>query len=188
MRRIIVATLITLSLTLAACSPYDPPAAAEPATTTTTTVAPACDQACIYRYAHAVETARIHRVYAYAAAVERARVARIYAFAAAVERARLARLAYPAGQCGGSLPPCYVMRRESGGDPRIWNGGCYAPIGWTGKSPCGSSSASGKWQAIRSSWARFGGYLNAADAPESVQDTWARRLYAGGRGGSHWGM
>lgn len=93
--------------------------------------------------------------------------------------------------CGGSLPPCYVMNRESGGGYiNLWNGGggpgCTAPYGWTGKSPCGSSSASGKWQFVRGTWARFGGYLNAADAPESVQDAKARQVWNGGRGCSHW--
>lgn len=90
------------------------------------------------------------------------------------------------GRCGGDLPPCSIMQRESGGDPRIWNGVCYAPTGWTGNSPCGSSSASGKWQFVRGTWAGFGGYLNAADAPESVQDAKARQVWAGGRGCSHW--
>lgn len=80
--------------------------------------------------------------------------------------------------CGGDLPPCYVMMRESKGYINIWNGGC--------SYPCGSSSASGKWQAIRSSWGGYGGYRNAADAPESVQDAWARRLWRGGSGCSHW--
>lgn len=95
--------------------------------------------------------------------------------------------AVSSGRCGGDLPPCYVMQRESGGDPRIWNGGCHAPVGYAGRtSPCGVSSASGKWQAIRSTWGGYGGYLNAADAPESVQDAWARQLWAGGRGCSHW--
>lgn len=88
-------------------------------------------------------------------------------------------------QCGGDLPPCSTMRRESGGDLRIWNGGCYYPVGYAGSNPCGST-ASGKWQFIRSTWAMFGGYLNAADAPESVQDAKARATWAGGRGCSHW--
>lgn len=91
------------------------------------------------------------------------------------------------GRCGGDLPPCYVMERESGGDPRVWNGGCYAPVGHVGISPCGVSDASGKWQFLRSSWAGYGGYLNAADAPEWVQDEKARMLFAGGAGCSHWG-
>lgn len=90
------------------------------------------------------------------------------------------------GRCGGDLPPCYVMQRESGGDIRIWNGGCYAPVGHQGRSPCGVSSASGKWQFVRGTWGGFGGYVNAADAPESVQDERARQLWAGGRGCGHW--
>lgn len=157
MRRLIATTLIVL--TLAACSPYDTPAAATapPATT--------CDRACVEK---------THRTYAFAAAVERARIQRIYAFAAAVEQARLARLAYPAGQCGGSLPPCYVMRRESGGNIRAQNP---------------RSTASGKWQFLDSTWRRIpgtGGYAKARHAPEHVQDAAARWLWAGGRGCSHW--
>ena len=122
----------------------------------------------------------------YAAAVEDAKWRAIVEYAAAVEAHRLAEAAYRPGQCGGSLPSCSVMRRESGGDIRIWNGGCYAPIGWRGKSPCGTSSASGKWQMIRGTWGGFGGYVNAADAPERVQDERARILFAGGAGAGHW--
>lgn len=88
--------------------------------------------------------------------------------------------------CGGDLPPCAVLRRESGGDPRKWNGGCYAPVGWTGRSPCGTSSASGLWQFVRGTWNGYGGYLNAADAPAEVQNEKARLAWAGGRGCSHW--
>lgn len=183
MRRTI-ATAITV-LTLAACSPYDTPADATPAPTTRPQhPATTCDRACW----HAVKLRQQNERLWWAEVVRqqhaRAAWARLTAHVEAQRRAS----AYRPGQCGGSLPPCYVMRRESGGNIRIWNGGCYAPVGWRGKSPCGTSSASGKWQAIRSSWGGFGGYVNAADAPESVQDAWARRLYAGGRGGSHWGL
>jgi hypothetical protein len=75
------------------------------------------------------------------------------------------------GRCGGSLPPCYVMMRESRGDIRAENP---------------TSSASGKWQFIDSTWAGFGGYARASHAPESVQDEKARQLWAGGAGCSHW--
>lgn len=89
--------------------------------------------------------------------------------------------------CGGDLPPCSVLRRESGGDLRVWNGHCYYPIGYAGSNPCGST-ASGKWQFIRSTWNGYGGYLNAADAPAEVQNAKARELWAGGKGASHWGL
>lgn len=100
------------------------------------------------------------------------------------------------GRCGGDLPPCHVMLRESGGDIRRWNGHkadgspCYAPVGWRGRvapdCPGASSSASGKWQFVRGTWANHRGYLNAADAPEWVQDEKARQVWNGGKGASHW--
>lgn len=75
------------------------------------------------------------------------------------------------GRCGGDLPPCSVMRCESGGNLRAENP---------------SSSASGKWQIVDGTWDGYGGYRHAADAPESVQDAKARELYAGGRGRGQW--
>ncbi len=183
--RVLATILAGLVLALTVATGVGPPgasaSAAPPTTTTTTTaVAPACDPACVarihrtYAYAAAVERARVHQVYAFAAAVERARVARIYAFAHAVEQARQA-AAYPRGQCGGRLPSCRVLNRESGGDLRVWNGRCYAPYGWRGavapNCPRARSSASGKWQMVRGTWSYCRtGYVNAADAPERVQD------------------
>lgn len=69
--------------------------------------------------------------------------------------------AVASGQCGGDLPPCWIMMRESGGNPRAQNP---------------SSSASGKWQILDSTWGGFGGYAHAKDAPEAVQDARARQL------------
>lgn len=89
--------------------------------------------------------------------------------------------------CGGDLPPCYVLERESlmaDDPPRVWNGNCYMPTGSLGQ--CGASTASGLWQFLRSTWNNFGGYINAADAPVDVQNAKARQLWAGGRGCSHW--
>lgn len=75
------------------------------------------------------------------------------------------------GVCGGDLPSCCIMRRESGGSP-------------TAQNP--SSSASGKWQFMHDTWAGYGGYENAKDAPASVQDERARQVWAGGAGASNW--
>jgi len=72
--------------------------------------------------------------------------------------------------CGGDLPPCCVLRRESNGVP-------------TARNPSG---AGGLWQFMPSTWNGFGGYSNAADAPPSVQNEKARQVWAGGAGGSNW--
>lgn len=76
------------------------------------------------------------------------------------------------GRCGGNLPPCCVMMRESGGS-------------LTAQNP--TSTASGKWQFINGTWNGYGGYAEAWMAPESVQDAKAAELWAGGAGASHWG-
>jgi transglycosylase-like protein len=73
--------------------------------------------------------------------------------------------------CGGALPPCYVLARESGGDPTAEN-----PI----------STASGLWQILDSTWQGFGGYSHASDAPPDVQNARAAELWDGGAGCSHW--
>lgn len=75
------------------------------------------------------------------------------------------------GPCGGDLPPCYVKMRESRGDYRAENP---------------RSTASGAWQFIDSTWAGYGGYAHASDAPPELQDQRARDLWAGGAGCSHW--
>lgn len=73
--------------------------------------------------------------------------------------------------CGGDLPPCYVLARESGGNP-------------TAQNP--RSTASGLWQFLDSTWANFKGYAKARLAPVDVQNERARQLWAGGRGCAHW--
>ena len=167
MRRTI-ATAITV-LTLAACSPYDTPADASPAPTTTTATA-ACDRAC---WTAIVQRQRDERLW-WAEVVRqqhaRAAWARLTAHLEAQRRAS----AYRPGQCGGSLPPCYVMIRESRGNIRAQNP---------------RSTASGKWQFLDSTWRRIPaarGYSKARHAPEQVQDAAARWLWNGGRGCSHW--
>lgn len=89
--------------------------------------------------------------------------------------------------CGGDLPPCWVLRRESlmaADPPRVWNGNCYMPVGSLGQ--CGRSTASGLWQVLRSTWKGYAGYINAADAPVAVQNDFARMLWQNGRGCSAW--
>lgn len=88
---------------------------------------------------------------------------------------------YPSGCPGGeagciaTATPCavpdYVCHRESSAINK-WN--------------YGGSGASGKYQAMPSTWGGYGGYANAADAPEAVQDAWAAELWNGGAGCSHW--
>ncbi|MEJ7763894.1 MAG: transglycosylase SLT domain-containing protein [Acidimicrobiales bacterium] len=73
--------------------------------------------------------------------------------------------------CGGNLPPCYVMWRESRGNP-------------TAQNP--TSSASGLWQFIHGTWNHYKGYNEAKYAPPSIQNEKARFVWAGGRGCSHW--
>jgi hypothetical protein len=80
------------------------------------------------------------------------------------------------GACGGSLPPCSVMQRESGGDPTAVSPASY----------CGGRGCYGKWQYDPLTWAGYGGYANANLAPESVQDEKARSDWAGGAGCFHW--
>lgn len=181
MKRVIFATILSLTI-MSACAPA---ATAAPKPATTTTTPRSTDWAAV------IQRQRNERIY-WAEVVKQQRTraadaawrARVVAYWAALHAP------YPHGLCGGDLPPCRVLHRESKGDIRIWNGECYAPFGWRGATapncPRAQSSASGKWQAIRGSWGGYGGYVNAADAPERVQDDRARQLWNHGRGCSHW--
>ena len=119
---------ITLSLTILACTP-SAAANATPAPTTTPTAT--CDRAC---WTAVVARQKAERAW-WAEVVRqqhaRAAWARLLAHLEAQRRASV----YRSGQCGGSLPPCYVMRRESGGNIRAQNP---------------RSTASGKWQFLDS--------------------------------------
>lgn len=77
--------------------------------------------------------------------------------------------------CGGDLPPCWVLQRESGGNPTAVN-----PDG------CGGYSCGGLWQFDPRTWDGYGGFAYAQDAPADVQNAKARQLWAGGAGCSHW--
>lgn len=78
------------------------------------------------------------------------------------------------GRCGGDLPPCWVLKREStspsypnGGDPNAYN-----PTG------CSGRGCRGKWQCDPATCDGTG--------TEAEQDAEARRVWANGRGCSHW--
>lgn len=79
--------------------------------------------------------------------------------------------------CGGDLPYCSVLERESHGDPTAKN--------WSG---CHRRGCFGLWQFDPRTWANYGGYSRADLAPAGVQNEKARLLWAGGRGCSHWGV
>lgn len=65
------------------------------------------------------------------------------------------------------LPPCWVMQRESGGDPNAYN-----PTG------CGGRGCRGKWQCDPRTCSGTG--------TEEEQDAEARALWNHGAGCSHW--
>lgn len=73
--------------------------------------------------------------------------------------------------CGGNLPPCFVLQRESRGDPRAENP---------------TSTASGLWQFLDSTWAGYAGVRHASYASVASQNQRAVQLWAGGKGCSHW--
>lgn len=88
------------------------------------------------------------------------------------------------GRCGGSLPSCCTMERESHGNPyAVEPGHAGAPSGDPGDP---WHHASGKWQFMPETWNGYQGYPYAAAAPEAVQDDKAREVFAGGAGASHW--
>lgn len=90
--------------------------------------------------------------------------------------------------CGGDLPPCWVLNRESRGNPTAVNPrGCSAHI--TGG--CG-----GLWQFDPRTWVgcwcpswrsmTYRGYARAEHAPAEVQNARAREVWRGGAGCGNW--
>jgi len=66
------------------------------------------------------------------------------------------------GTCAGSIPG-HIIYRESKCNPMAVNS---------------RSGAAGKYQVLESTWAGYGGYATADQAPEDVQDAWAAEAYA----------
>ena len=71
----------------------------------------------------------------------------------------------------GTCSETGIFLAESGGD-------------WRAQNP--TSSASGGYQFIDSTWAGHGGYARAKDAPPHVQRERFLALWADGAGASHW--
>lgn len=173
-----IGSSILLVLTLMFVAPVATNAQTRPNTTTTTvdpqpTKAKGLTQAQIKAWAAAY---RRHEIRMWKAAIREKQIRdwiwrTNYNKMIAHLKAEKARKSYPRGLCGGDLPPCYVMMRESKGNI-------------TAQNP--RSTASGKWQFLDSTWAGFGGYAKARYAPERVQDAKARALWNHGRGCSHW--
>jgi hypothetical protein len=180
-------SFIVLSLSLLFVVPMTTNAQDAPITTTTTTTVPVTTTTTTQKHKvdgptaeqirKWVEAYRRHQIRMWVAAYRRHQIRMWIAtvnwnkWMAAAVKYEKAKKAYPSGLCGGDLPPCYVMMRESRGNI-------------TAQNP--RSTASGKWQFLDSTWAGFGGYAKARYAPESVQDAKARQLWNHGRGCSHW--
>ena len=171
MRRalIITAIALTIAATLVAI-PQSQAVAGPPARATTTTTQP--DWPAIIRrqqlerawWAEIVRRqladAAYLRLLRYAAAVAASRECRGYG---CVQGIRV---------CGGDLPTCPIVWRESRFDPRAENP---------------TSTASGLYQFIDGTFATCRtGYRHASSAPVSVQVGCARQIWNHGRGASHW--
>ena len=69
------------------------------------------------------------------------------------------------GQCAGDMEACLaaIARCESGGRYDAENS---------------TSTASGRYQVLKTTWAAYSGYVEAKDAPPEVQERWAREAFA----------
>lgn len=102
------------------------------------------------------------------------RYARLLAYAAAVAASQCWGYGCVQGirVCGGDLPTCPIVWRESRFDPHAENP---------------TSTASGLYQFIDGTFATCRtGYRHASSAPVSVQVSCARQIWNHGRGASHW--
>jgi hypothetical protein len=164
--------VLALIAGLTACGAAGAEVQTQPATAPATHAASSRDDVHEIRRANAMRRAQFEKAVAYAAALGHNIDLANWARFRAQEAARHQRAAqhyvvhhtpaaqYGVGACGGDLPPCWIMMRESRGNIRAMN----------------PSGAAGKWQIMPGTWNGYGGYSSAADAPEAVQDAKARTL------------
>ncbi len=85
--------------------------------------------------------------------------------------------------CGGDLPPCWVLQRESRGNPDAYNpSGCVQ----TDREGNTYRGCYGLWQFGVVTFRGLGYSGVATDYGADVQNEAARRLWAGGAGCSNW--
>jgi septal ring factor EnvC (AmiA/AmiB activator) len=116
-----------------------------------------------------------------------AEIARIQAAQAAAARAAAARQAAQAsGSAGaGGTPTPVGPSPGPGGSYTIPSSVVQCESGGQNLTP-NSAGASGFYQILPSTWAGYGGYGQAYQAPKSLQDQRAAQLWNGGAGASNW--
>jgi septal ring factor EnvC (AmiA/AmiB activator) len=115
-----------------------------------------------------------------------AEIARIQAAQAAAARAAAAQQAAQAsGSFSGATPTPVGPSPGPGGSYTIPSSVVQCESGGQNLTP-NSAGASGFYQILPSTWAGYGGYGQAYQAPKSLQDQRAAQLWNGGSGASNW--
>jgi septal ring factor EnvC (AmiA/AmiB activator) len=107
------------------------------------------------------------------------------AAAAAAARAAAARQAASAPAAGSNAPTPVGPSPGPGGSYTIPSSVVQCESGGQNLTP-NSAGASGFYQILPSTWAGYGGYGQAYQAPKSLQDQRAAQLWNGGSGASNW--